>query len=85
MSENSYMDYRRCVDRLKKDYEVHKNLIVAFDFDNTIFDYHFQKINLDPVKSLLSISNFCALDISATLLLSVSLLLIPLLRCLCCL
>ena len=29
-----------CAQRLREDYEKHKNLIVAFDFDNTIYDYH---------------------------------------------
>src|SRR5882762_1671296 len=26
--------------RLIKDYETHNSLVVAFDFDNTVFDYH---------------------------------------------
>ena len=28
------------VDRLYGDYLLHKSLFIAFDFDNTIFDYH---------------------------------------------
>jgi len=27
-------------DRLKKDYQTHGNLCIAFDYDNTLFDYH---------------------------------------------
>ena len=30
----------RCVQRLITEYNKHKNLIIAFDFDNTVFDYH---------------------------------------------
>lgn len=30
----------RCVERLINEYKKHKNLIIAFDFDNTVFDYH---------------------------------------------
>lgn len=33
-------DYARSVDRLLNEYKVHNKLYVAFDFDNTIFDYH---------------------------------------------
>ena len=28
----------RCVQRLITEYNKHKNLIIAFDFDNTVFD-----------------------------------------------
>lgn len=37
---NHPFDSLTCADRLYKDYKKHKNLIVAFDFDNTIFDYY---------------------------------------------
>lgn len=29
-----------CIDRLKHEYNTHGNLVVGFDFDNTIFDIH---------------------------------------------
>ena len=29
-----------CVDRLLREYHIHKRLIVALDFDDTVFDYH---------------------------------------------
>lgn len=35
-----YFDTDRCVARLMEQYELHKNLIVAFDFDDTVYDYH---------------------------------------------
>lgn len=37
---NHPFDSKTCADRLYEDYKKHKKLIVAFDFDNTIFDYH---------------------------------------------
>ena len=30
----------RCKERLLREYKTHGNLIIAFDFDNTVFDYH---------------------------------------------
>ncbi|KAB1071378.1 hypothetical protein F6U93_01230 [Tamlana haliotis] len=39
--------------RLQKDYLEHKSLFVAFDYDNTIFDYHNHGINYDRIISLL--------------------------------
>lgn len=49
----SYMGNRRCVNRLKKEYQEHGKLIIGFDFDNTIFDYHEEGIELQPVIDLL--------------------------------
>jgi hypothetical protein len=31
---------QRCKERLLREYKTHGNLIIAFDFDNTVFDYH---------------------------------------------
>jgi hypothetical protein len=39
--------------RLRKDYLEHGSLFVAFDFDNTVFDYHNQGINYDQIVELL--------------------------------
>ena len=41
-------------ERLKQDYLVHKSLFVAFDYDNTVFDYHNQGINYDEIIGLLT-------------------------------
>lgn len=30
----------RCKERLLREYKTHGNLLIAFDFDNTVFDYH---------------------------------------------
>lgn len=35
-----YLNTKNCINRLLKDYDAHKNLIIGFDFDDTIFDYH---------------------------------------------
>jgi phosphoglycolate phosphatase-like HAD superfamily hydrolase len=40
--------------RLKQDYLIHKSLFVAFDYDNTVFDYHNQGINYDEIIDLLT-------------------------------
>ena len=53
ISNNSYLNDRKAVDRLKREYQEHGKLIVAFDFDNTVFDYHNDKLDLQPVISLL--------------------------------
>lgn len=39
--------------RLREDYEAHGSLYVAFDFDNTIFDYHGQGIDYSEVIDVL--------------------------------
>lgn len=41
--------------RLKQDYLAHKSLFVAFDYDNTVFDYHSQGINYEAIVELLRI------------------------------
>lgn len=40
-------------ERLRKDYLEHGSLFVAFDYDNTVFDYHNQGINYDKIIALL--------------------------------
>ena len=35
-----YFDTGVCITRLCYDYQVHGNLVIGFDFDDTIFDYH---------------------------------------------
>jgi hypothetical protein len=37
--QDRYLDINECVERLVRDYRRHGNLFIAFDFDNTIFDY----------------------------------------------
>ncbi len=40
-------------ERLRKDYLEHKSLFVAYDYDNTVFDYHNQGIKYDKIIELL--------------------------------
>lgn len=42
-------------DRLRKDYLEHKSIFVAYDYDNTVFDYHNQGINYDKIIKLLRV------------------------------
>ena len=50
---NSYLDDRKAINRLKKEYLQHKKLIIGFDFDNTIYDYHKENLELTPIINLL--------------------------------
>jgi len=40
-------------ERLRKDYLQHKSLFVAYDYDNTVFDYHKQGITYYKIITLL--------------------------------
>lgn len=44
---------QKCYTRLIDEYNTHKNLIIAFDFDNTVFDYHNKGYKFDSAISLL--------------------------------
>ena len=50
---NYWKDDRLAIDRLKREYELHKNLVIGYDFDSTIYDYHRQVLDLQPVITLL--------------------------------
>ena len=49
----SFLNDRKAINRLKREYKEHKNLVLGFDFDNTVFDYHNQGLYLQPVINLL--------------------------------
>ena len=38
--EDPYLNYVYCYDRLLHEYELYKSLIIAVDFDDTIYDFH---------------------------------------------
>ncbi len=42
-----------CAVRLKKEYEKHKRLIIAVDFDDTVFDFHNNGNDFDNVIDIL--------------------------------
>lgn len=55
-----YFSRMSCVNRLLREYNQHKSLIVAVDFDDTIFDYHKRGHTYDGVIFLLQ--RGCALN-----------------------
>lgn len=40
MSRHPFLDDTICVTRLLREYGTHGSLVIAYDFDNTVFDYH---------------------------------------------
>lgn len=48
-----HFNANNCTMRLLDDYKKHGNLIVAFDFDNTIYDYHDTGASFSCVENLL--------------------------------
>ena len=42
-------------ERLRADYYAHGSLIVAFDFDNTVYDYHKRGVNYDKIIELIRV------------------------------
>lgn len=53
MKKHYYTSKSNCVKRLLEEYRKYGTLYVAFDFDNTIYDYHNKGINCSSVISLL--------------------------------
>lgn len=53
MSKHYYISESNCVKRLLEEYKKYGTLYVAFDFDNTIYDYHNKGIDCSSVISLL--------------------------------
>lgn len=50
---NHPFNEEKCVQRLIDEYHKHNNLIVAFDFDNTIYDYHNDDGNYNDIIDIL--------------------------------
>ena len=56
MNENiidEYLDKEKSYKRLKEEFEVHKKLIIAYDLDSTVFDYHNTGASYEMVKDLI--------------------------------
>lgn len=51
--EDPYFDTERCIERLYHWYKQHKTLIVAFDYDDTVYDFHKQGYKYAKVIKLL--------------------------------
>jgi hypothetical protein len=48
-----YMNHENVVDRLVTEYQLHGDLVVAYDFDNTVYDYHNRGESYDMVIDLI--------------------------------
>ena len=48
-----YLDDKNVVNRLIAEYRKHNSLIVAYDFDNTVYDYHNEGHKYDELVELL--------------------------------
>ena len=44
-----YLNDDMCIDRLVENWRLHNGIIIAFDFDNTIFDYYDKGYRYDKV------------------------------------
>lgn len=50
---NNYLNDRKAIDRLKREYLEYGNLIIGFDFDCTIYDYHKEDLEIECIIKLL--------------------------------
>lgn len=48
-----YLSDQECIDRLLGEWNIHGNLIVAYDFDNTVSDYHKRGDKFEAVINLI--------------------------------
>jgi len=53
MISDPFFNFNRCYERLVEDYKKHNSLLVAFDYDNTIYDYHKKGVTYNKVIKLL--------------------------------
>lgn len=52
MTPNSYLSNRKAIERLKKEYREHNNLVIGFDFDDTVFSYQ-DNVDIEEVLELI--------------------------------
>ena len=52
INNDPYFSTQKCVERLFNEYNAHKSLIIALDFDDTIFDYHKKGYTYTKIISL---------------------------------
>lgn len=48
-----FLNSKNTVNRLIYEYNTHKSIIVAYDFDNTVYDYHNKGFKYDDVINLI--------------------------------
>ena len=63
-----YLNHNQNVKRLCREWKEHNGIIIAFDFDNTVFDYH---NNGDTYDSIINVLKICK-DMGCTLILFTS-------------
>lgn len=51
--DDPFIDNELCIQRLVDNWKLHKGIIVAFDFDNTVYDYYNNGYTYTKVISLL--------------------------------
>lgn len=54
-----YLDFSLSVSRLVTEYNKYQSLVIAYDYDNTVFDYHNQGYTFDKVIDLLRFAKSC--------------------------
>lgn len=50
---DEYLDTEKSYNRLKEEFKTHKRLIIAYDLDSTVFDYHHTNASYEMVKDLI--------------------------------
>lgn len=50
---DEYLDKEKSYQRLKREFAEHGKLIIAYDLDNTVFDYHNENCSYEMVKKLI--------------------------------
>ncbi|QNR70490.1 hypothetical protein IAQ67_28690 (plasmid) [Paenibacillus peoriae] len=52
-NQDYYMDDTNVAERLYREWKEHGNLIIAYDYDNTVFDYHGEGHSYNQIVKLL--------------------------------
>ena len=60
---NNFLDSKKSIARLMKEYYEHKNLIVALDFDNTIWDYHSAGLDMNMTMEVTRAAQVAGLEV----------------------
>jgi hypothetical protein len=61
--QDNYLNDIKVVDRLILEYKEHGNLIVAVDFDNTIYDYHQAGLELEATIDIVKATIAAGLEV----------------------
>jgi hydroxymethylpyrimidine pyrophosphatase-like HAD family hydrolase len=50
---DEYLDEEKSYERLKEEFLLHGKLIIAYDLDSTVYDYHHKNVSYEMVKDLI--------------------------------